>query len=87
MPFEVCKLSRERCSKVCTSGFQTAPSKGFCASQQLHFNGYKLHRICSANGIVNSIELTKTNIHYTTFLKEFNIQLTDCLLFGDKGHF
>jgi len=86
MPVEVCRITREKRSKVCKESFDTAPSKGFCASQNLHFYGYKLQGICSSNGIFHSIELTKANIHDTTFLKEFNTQLSDCVLIGDKGY-
>jgi len=86
MPLEVCRLTREKRSKVCSESFDTAPAKGFCASQNLHFFGYKLQGICSANGIFHSIELTKANIHDITFLKESNLQLTDCVLLGDKGY-
>lgn len=86
MPLEVCRITREKRTKVCKESFDTAPAKGFCASQNMHFYGYKLQGICSANGIFHSIELTKANIHDTTFLKEFNTQLTDCVLLGDKGY-
>ena len=86
MPLEVCRVSRERRAKVCKESFETAPAKGFCASQNMHFYGYKLQGICSANGIFHSVELTKANIHDTTFLKEFNTQLADCVLLGDKGY-
>lgn len=86
MPVEVCRITREKRSKVCKESFDTAPAKGFCASQNLHFYGYKLQGICSSNGIFHSIELTKVNIHDTTFLKEFNTQLSDCVLIGDKGY-
>ena len=86
MPLEVCRITREKRAKVCKESFETAPAKGFCASQNLHFFGYKLQGICSANGIFHSIELTKANIHDTTFLKEFNTQLSDCVLLGDKGY-
>lgn len=86
MPLEVCKITREKRANICKESFETAPSKGFCASQNLHFYGYKLQRICSANGIFHSIELTKANVHDITFLKEFNTQLSDCVLLGDKGY-
>ena len=65
--------------------FDTAPAKGFAASENLHFSGYKLQGICSANGIFHSIELTKANIHDTTFLKDFNTQPAHWVLPGAKG--
>jgi hypothetical protein len=86
MPLEICKLSREKRSKICSEAFETSPEKGYCASQKMYFYGYKLQGVCSANGVFHSIELTKANIHDSTFLQEMNSQLSDCVLIGDKGY-
>lgn len=51
MPLEVCKLSRGRKSKICREAYETAPQKGFCAWQNMHFLGYKLHAVCSIGGV------------------------------------
>ena len=37
MPLEICKFSRYRRIKICKKEFETAPSKGFCASQNTWF--------------------------------------------------
>jgi hypothetical protein len=42
MPLEVCKISREKRAKICKENFESAPDKGFCASQDFYFYGYKL---------------------------------------------
>lgn len=86
MPLEVCKIAREKRAKVCRENYATAPDKGFCASQNLYFYGYKLQGVCSANGIFHSVELTKASVHDATFLKDINSQLSDCVLIGDKGY-
>lgn len=86
MPLEVCRISREKRSQVCRESFETAPDKGYCASQDQYFYGYKLQGVCSVNGVFHSLELTKASVHDTTFLKEMNMQLSDCLLIGDKGY-
>jgi len=86
MPLEVCRIAREKRAKICSESFETAPDKGFCASQNFYFYGYKLQGICSANGIFHSVELTKASVHDTTFLKESNAQLADCVILGDKGY-
>ena len=86
MPLEVCKISREKQSQVCRESFETAPDKGYCASQNHYFYGYKLQGVCSANGVFHSIELTKASVHDTTFLRDMNTQLSDCVLIGDKGY-
>lgn len=43
MPVEVCKLARSYTSKICKDAEYCYPNRGFCASQQMHFYGYKLH--------------------------------------------
>ncbi|MFT7033119.1 MAG: hypothetical protein ACJA2S_001621 [Cyclobacteriaceae bacterium] len=86
MPLEVCKISREKRAKICKENFENAPDKGFCASQDFYFYGYKLQGVCSVNGIFHSVELTKASVHDVTFLKEMNSQLSDCVLIGDKGY-
>jgi len=42
MPLEICKFSRHNRIKICKDEFETAPSKGYCASQNNWFYGYKL---------------------------------------------
>ena len=86
MPLEVCKISREKRSQVCRGSIETAPDKGYCASQSMYFYGYKLRGVCSANGVFHSVELTRASVRDTTFLQEMNSQLSDCVLIGDKGY-
>lgn len=86
MPLEVCKIAREKRSSICKEYYESSPDKGFCASQNFYFYGYKLQGVCSVNGVFHSIELTKASIHDTTFLQEMNAQLSDCVLIGDKGY-
>jgi len=50
MPIEICKLSREKRAQICKETLQTAPDKGYCASQQMYCYDYKLHGVCSVNG-------------------------------------
>ena len=60
MPLEICKFARHRRIKICKSEFETSPSKGFGASQNNWFYGYKLHGVCSINGIFHSLDITKS---------------------------
>ena len=39
MPLEICKKARQNRIKICKKDFETAPSKGFCASQDTWFYG------------------------------------------------
>ncbi len=73
MPLEICKFARHRRIKICKKEFETAPTKGFCASQNNWFYGYKLHGVCSISGIFHSIDITKAEVHDVHFLK--NIKL------------
>ncbi len=69
MPLEICKFSRHNRIKNCKDDFETALSKGFCASQNSWFFGYKLHVVCSIDGVFQSLDLTKAEVHVLHFLK------------------
>jgi hypothetical protein len=86
MPVEVCKLSRSKRCKTARNTFETAPSKGFCASQQMYYYGYKLHCVCSYRGFIHSYDLTKANVHDIAYLDEVKQQFNNCLMLGDKGY-
>ena len=86
MPLEICKFARHRRIKICKNEFETAPSKGFCASQNNWFYGYKLHGVCSINGIFHSLDITKAEVHDVHFLKNIKQQMSDCVLLGDRGY-
>ncbi len=86
MPLEICKFSRHNRIKICKKNFETAPSKGFCASQNNWFYGYKLHGVYSINGIFHSLDITKAEVHDVQFLKNIKQQMSDCVLIGDRGY-
>jgi len=86
MPLEACKLSRSSRSKICKEDFHSAPDRGFCASQQMHFYGYKLHAVCSVQGVFKSLDISKASVHDIHYLKDIKHQLSDCVLLGDKGY-
>ncbi len=85
MPLEICKFARHRRIEICKNEFETAPSKGFCASQNNWFYGCKLHGVCSINGIYHSLDITKAEVHDVHFLKNIKHQMSDCVLLGDRG--
>jgi len=86
MPLEVCKLSRSNRSKICKEDFHSAPDKGFCASQQMYFYGYKIHASCSVNGVFKSLDISKASTHDIHYLNDIKQQLANCVLLGDKGY-
>ena len=86
MPLEICKFSRHKRVKICKDEFETAPSKGFCASQNNWFYGYKLHGVCSVTGVFHSLDITKAEVHDINFLRNIKQQMSDCVLLGDRGY-
>lgn len=86
MPLEVCKISRSARSKICKDVDYAMPNKGFCASQNLHFYGYKLHAVCSVGGVFQSFDLSPASVHDIHYLRDIKLQLSDCVLIGDKGY-
>lgn len=86
MPLEICKFSRHNRIKICKNDFETAPSKGFCASQNSWFYGYKLHGVCSVTGVFHSLDITKAEVHDIHFLKNIKHQMSDCVVLGDRGY-
>ena len=86
MPLEICKMARHSRIKICKNDFQTAPDKGFCASQNSWFYGYKLHGVCTVSGVFQSIDITKASVHDVHLLKDLKYQMSDCVLLGDRGY-
>ena len=52
----------------------------------MSFYGYKLHAICSLNGVFQSIDISPASVHDIHFLKDIKSQLSDCVLLGDRGY-
>ena len=86
MPLEVCKYSRASRSNICRSNLETAPDRGFCASQNMRYYGYKLHAVCSVSGVFESVDISKASVHDIHYLKDIKHQLKDCVLLADKGY-
>lgn len=86
MPLEICKTARQNRIKVCKENYETSPEKGFCASQNAWFYGYKLHGVCTVSGVFHSVDITKANVHDIHYLQNVKEQLSDCVLLGDKGY-
>lgn len=86
MPLEVVKLSRSARSKICKEDFYSSPNRGFCASQNMHFYGYKIHAVCSVEGVFKSFDISKASVHDIHYLKDIKNQLNNCVILGDKGY-
>lgn len=86
MPLEICKKARQNRVKICKEDFQTAPDKGYCASQNTWYYGYKLHGVCTVDGVFKDIDITKASVHDVHLLKDLKYQMSDCVLLGDRGY-
>lgn len=86
MPLEVCKMSRSNRSTICTEEIETSPNHGYCASQQMHFYGYKLHAVCSATGVFKHFDLTPASVHDIHYLNDVKHLMNNCELNADKGY-
>ncbi len=86
MPLEICKLSREQRNKMGKESLCHRPDKGYCASQKKYFYGYKLHSVCSAAGVIQSLDLTKASVHDVHYLHDVKELFSNCILTGDKGY-
>jgi hypothetical protein len=86
MPVEVCKISRASRSKICKEEFETSPDKGYCAAQKSFYYGYKLHGLCSFNGVFTSFDMTKASVHDIHYLQDVKEQIKNSFLLGDKAY-
>lgn len=86
MPLEVCKLSRSLRSTICKNELYSSPNRGYCASQAMSYYGYKLHAVCSSEGVVRCLDLTPASVHDIHYLNDVKQQLSNCIVLGDKGY-
>ena len=83
MPLPVCKRVRaRRCKKVRGKAYC-----GYCAAKREKFFGWRLHLICTAEGIPVSFDLLPASEHDLTPIHELTVNLPDgATVFGDKGY-
>jgi len=83
MPLPVCKRARaSRCKKVRGKAFC-----GYCAAKREKFFGYRLHLICTPQGIPVSFDLLPAAEQDLTPIHELAASLPEgSTVFGDKGY-
>lgn len=86
MPLEICKFSRAKRSRVCQQHEESAPDYGYCASQNTTYFGYKLHAVCTIQGVIKSIDLSSASTHDIHYLNDVKHQFKHCILIGDRGY-
>ena len=55
-PISVCRFARAKRCKLGKKDFDTAPNYGFCAAQNTHYYGYKLHALCGLKCVIHSYD-------------------------------
>ena len=86
MPLEVCKLSRAKRSKSCQCSEYAHPDYGYCAAQGVRYFGFKLHAVCTPEGLIKMFDISKASVHDIHYLHDVQGRLTNCILLGDKGY-
>lgn len=87
IPVPVCKIAREKQSKICKEDFETSPDKGYSAVSKSYYYGYKLHLVTSVRGVFHSMDITKASVHDVHYLSNVKISgLSSCTLIADKGY-
>ena len=50
------------------------------------YYGYKLHAVCSVNGVIENFDLPQASVHEIHYLKDIQNQMKDGVLLADKGY-
>ncbi|WMI41425.1 IS982 family transposase [Parabacteroides distasonis] len=85
-PVKVCQNARANRCAMGRDDYQRAPQWGYCASQGIHYYGYKLHAICGISGVIHSYDMTAANVHDLHYLNDVQWEYHDCMMLGDKGY-
>lgn len=85
-PIKVCQNARAARCSMGKDNPETAPAWGYCASQNMHYYGYKLHAVCGISGVIHSCDMTAANVHDLHYLDDVKWQYSDCLMLGDMGY-
>ena len=85
-PVKVCQNVRAKRCAMGKGDMSLAPAWGYCASQGIHYYGYKLHALCGTSGVIHSFDMTAANIHDLHYLEDVRWEYHDCVILGDKGY-
>lgn len=85
-PVKVCQNARAKRCAMGRDNIGAAPDWGYCASQGLHYYGYKLHAVCGIRGVIHSFDMTAASVHDLHYLKDVQWEYHDCMMLGDKGY-
>ena len=85
-PLPICRFARAGRSKICKESFDTAPNFGYCAAQRNTYFGYKLHAVCTIQGVFKHFQISKASIADVHYLQEIKHSFHNCIFLGDKGY-
>ena len=85
MPLKLCRYSRRNRNKIGIHD-EIKPNVGFCAAQEEHYFGYKLHAVCSFEGAVQFFDVTAASFADVNYLDTVSKKLFNCHLIADKGY-
>ena len=85
-PVKVCQNARANRCAMGKTDIDRAPAWGYCASQNMHYYGYKLHALCGISGVIHSYDMTAANVHDLHYLNDVQWEYHDCMILGDKGY-
>lgn len=86
MPIESCRFARAKNSRIYRENADNAPWYGYCASHKQHYFGYKLHVVCTPDGVVEYYDLTPANVADIDMIPEVRERFGNCILLGDTGY-
>ena len=85
-PIAVCRLSRSYRCHFGRGQSTHSHDWGYCASQPMHYFGYKLHAVCGLRGVIHSYDISKASVHNIHYLREIKDQFSRCTIIGDRGY-
>lgn len=85
-PIKVCQNARAKRCVMGRDNVEAAPDWGYCASQGMHYYGYKLHAVCGIRGVIHSYDMTAASVHDIHYLNDVRWEYHDCMMLGDKGY-
>jgi hypothetical protein len=86
MPLRVTKFARRNSSTICRDDANLVPQISKCAAQDEWYYGFKLHAVCTGDGIIKAFKIDDSTIHDVHYLDEIGEQFKNCRIVGDKGY-
>ena len=86
MPLRLCRYSRRHRNKIGQQENEIKPNVGYCAAQEEHYFGCKLHLVCSFEGVPQFFDVTHASFSDVNYLETVGKRFKNCRLIGDKGY-